>query len=173
MLKFKIKIFINGITNITSRPTTAMSYDPNARLAQFEETGTEPTVSDFFQMLRHHQEIRREKEREIEDKKNKKRELSHQIEAEELSQSQKRQQKADLMATSKFNVASIMPKVKSLVADKQFSEAEAAGNSGLSVIDAQKITVKGGRRTRRHKKRSGKSGHKRVHKKNKCMSRRR
>jgi hypothetical protein len=49
-----------------------------------------------------------------------------------------------------------------------------SGNAAHSVIGANVISAKGGgRRTRRHKKRSGKSGHKRVHKKNKCMSRRR
>ena len=65
------------------------------------------------------------------------------------------------MRTSTFNVKSIMPQVKSLVADKQFAQAEEAGNAGLSVIDDEEIPVNGGRRTRRHKKRSGKSGHKR------------
>jgi hypothetical protein len=78
------------------------------------------------------------------------------------------------MATSKFNVASIMPKVKSLVADKQFSEAEAAGNASQSVIGDNTISVKGGRRTRRHKKRSGKrSDHKKRSGHKKRMSRRR
>lgn len=146
-----------------------MSYDPNARLAHFEETGTEPTVSDFFQMLRYHEDKRREREREIENKKYKKQQLYNQIEDEELSQSQKRKQKADLMATSKFNVASIMPQVRSLVADKQF---EAAGNASQSVIGDSTFSAKGGRRTKRHKRINKKrSCHKRNHKK--CMSRRR
>jgi hypothetical protein len=145
-----------------------MSYDLDARLAHFEETGTEPTVSDFYRMLEHHAANRREIERKREERNNKKRKLYDQMEAEELSQSQKRKQKADLMATSKFNVASIMPQVKSLVADKQF---EASGNASQSVIGDSTVSAKGGRRTKRHK-RSGKSGHKRVHKK-KCMSRRR
>ena len=145
-----------------------MSYDLNARLAHFEETDTEPTVRDFYEMLEHHAANRREIERKREERNNKKRNLYDQMEAEELSQSQKRKQKADLMATSKFNVASIMPQVKSLVADKQF---EASGNASQSVIGDSTVSAKGGRRTKRHK-RSGKSGHKRVHKK-KCMSRRR
>ena len=145
------------------------SYDPDARLAHFEETGTEPKARDFFQMIRYHVDKGREREREIEDKKNKIRELNHQMEAEELSQSQKRQQKAALMATSKFNVASIMPKVKSLVADKQF---KASGNASQSVIGDSTVSAKGGRRTKRHKRINKKrSCHKRNHKKR--MSRRR
>ena len=150
-----------------------MSYDPAKRVAEMEAAGTEPTRADWYRMFQYHEEKRREREREIEDKKYKKQQLYNQIEDEELSQSQKRKQKADLMATSKFNVASIMPQVRSLVADKQF---EAAGNASQSVIGDRTFSAKGGRRTRHkrsgHKKRSGKSGHKRVHKK-KCMSRRR
>jgi hypothetical protein len=66
------------------------------------------------------------------------------------------------MATSKFNAASIMPQVRSLVEDKQFL---ASDNRSQSVIGDKTISVKGGRRTRHKKhrgKRSGKrSGHKR------------
>jgi hypothetical protein len=133
-----------------------MSYDPNERIAHFEQTGTEPSAADFYRMMQYHQAIRDKKQRD-------RRELSRQIEDEELSQSQKRRQKADLMATSNFNVASIMPQVKSLVADKQFLDS---GNASQSNIGGVKFSAKGGRRTR-HKR----SGHKRSGHKNRSGKR--
>jgi hypothetical protein len=138
-----------------------MSYDPNARLAHFEETGTEPTASEFYRMMRYHEEERRKNERNIEEKKYKKQSLYNQIEEEDELRAKKRNQREGLMATSKFNVKSIMPQVKSLVADKQFAQAEAAGNAGLSVIGDEQTPVNGGRRTRHKKHRGKRSGHKR------------
>jgi len=62
------------------------------------------------------------------------------------------------------------------VPKRAYSDDEQAfvdsGNASQSVIGTSRFSAKGGRRTRRHKKRSGKSGHKRSNKK-KCMSRRR
>jgi hypothetical protein len=65
-------------------------------------------------------------------------------------------QRESLMSTVKsYMESSIMPRVKSLVA-----EAEAAGNASQYVMGDSTFSAKGGRRTRRHKKRSGKrSGH--------------
>jgi hypothetical protein len=104
-----------------------------------------------------------------------KKDLYDQIENDDKMRADRRQQKADLMANSKFNAASIMPQVRSLVADKLFEQAEADGNAGLSVIDDEQIPVKGGRRTRHkrgaHKKRSGHN--KRRSNKKKRISRRR
>jgi hypothetical protein len=133
------------------------SYNLADHMAEIEAKG-DVSRGDWYRMLQYHEDKRREREREMENKKYKKQQLYNQIEDEELSQSQKRQQKADLMATSKFNVASIMPKVKSLVADKQF---ETSGNASQSVIGDSTVSAKGGRRTR--SKRSGhkRSGHKR------------
>jgi hypothetical protein len=51
------------------------------------------------------------------------------------------------------------PMLKSVISNKLYTQAEAAGNTGLSVIGNKQFKVNGGRRTRH--KRSGKSGHKR------------
>jgi hypothetical protein len=101
-------------------------------------------------------------------------ELEQQIEIADQTQAENRKQRESLMRTSTFNVNSIMPQVKSLVADKQFAQAEAAGNASQSVIGDRIFSAKGGRRTRHkhsghkkrsaHKKRSGKRSGKSVHK---------
>jgi hypothetical protein len=77
-----------------------------------------------------------------------------------------REQREQLMRTSTFKAASIMPQVKSLVADKQFATS---GIAGRAVIGDDIFHAKGGRRRTRHNKRSG--GKKRSYKKR--MSRRR
>jgi len=106
-------------------------------------------------------------------------ELERQIEIADQTQAENREQRESLMRTSIFNVKSIMPQVKSLVADKQFAQAEADGNAGLSVIGDKPTPVNGGRRTRRHKrsahkKRSGKrSAHNKRSDKRSSKSRRR
>ena len=138
-----------------------MPYDPEAHMAEIEEKG-DVSRSDWFRMLRGHEDNRREIDREREEKKNKKQQLYNQIEDEDLMQTEKRNQREGLMSTSKFNVKSIMPQVKSLVANKQF---EASGNASHSVMGDSTFSAKGGRRTR--SKRSGKrSAHnKRINKK--------
>jgi hypothetical protein len=74
-----------------------------------------------------------------------------------------REQRESLMRTSTFNVKSIMPQVKGLVADKQFIASE---NRAQSVIGDSTFSAKGGRRIR-HKR----SGHKRSGHKNRSGKR--
>jgi hypothetical protein len=112
-------------------------------------------ISDLYRLLWNIEEETRNKERLKEEEKYKKQLLYNQIENDDQMRADKRKQIEDLMATSNFKVASIMPQVRSLVADKQF---EAAGNpTSYSVIGDSTFSAKGGRRTRRHKR----SGHKR------------
>jgi hypothetical protein len=92
--------------------------------------------------------------------------MEKEMETDDRMQADRRNQREDFMRTSAFNVNSIMPQVNRLVADKQYI---ASGNRAQSVIDGVPIPAKGGRRTKRHKKRSG--GKKRSYKKR--MSRRR
>jgi len=128
----------------------SMSYDSyHKMLNEMEKRGTEPKRVDFFRMLQHHEEERRKKQIEMEKRQNEKRNLYNQIEAEDQMKADRQKQREQLMATSKFNVASILPQVKSLVADKQF---EASDNASQSVFGANTISVEGGRRTRRHKR---------------------
>ena len=94
------------------------------------------------------------------------RNLYNMIEDEDRMKAEKRNQREYLMRTSTFNAKSIMPQVKSLVADKQFIASE---NRAQSVIGDRTFSTKGGRRTKRQKKRSGKRSGKRI---NKRMSRR-
>ena len=146
-----------------------MSYDSEAHMAEIEAKG-DVSMSDWFRMLRGHEEKRREKEREREERENKRRNLYNQIEDEDRMQAEKRNQRESLMRTSTFNVKSIMPQVKGLVADKQFL---ASDNASQSVIGDSTFSAKGGRRTRHkrsgHKKRIGK----RSKSNKKRMSRRR
>lgn len=138
-----------------------MSYDPNERIAHFEETGTEPSAADFYRMMQHYQEIRDKNKRDREEKELRRRNLYNMYENEDQMQSEKRKQMEDLMGTSRFNVKSIMPQVKSLVADKQFL---ASGNASQSEIGDSTFSRKGGRRTRRHRGDKKRSGHKRSSK---------
>jgi hypothetical protein len=125
-------------------------------------------ITDLYSLLWNIDEDKRNRQRLKEDENYKKQLLYNQIEDEDRMKAEKQNQREDLMSTSTFNVKSIMPKVKSLVADKQFL---ASGNASHYVMGDSTFSTKGGRRTRRHKrsghkKRSGKrSGHKRsVHK---------
>lgn len=134
-------------------------YDPKKRVEEMEATGTDPTYGDWHKMVRHYEDERLKKEREMEEIKNKRQILYNQIEDEARKQAEKQQQKNDLMATSSFKAASIMPQVKSLVADKQFVTS---GIAGRTVIDDDIFHAKGGRRrTKRHKKRNGHKRNKR------------
>jgi len=166
------KMFSNGIITIT----TTMSYDPNEQIAHFEATGTEPSNADFYRMMQYHQEIRDKNKREREEEARMRRNLYNMYENDDQMRAEKRNQREGLMSTSTFNVKSIMPKVKILVANKQFL---ASGNASQSVIGNKQIPVKGGRRTRHkrsgHKKRSAhkRSGHKRSGKRSGRKSRRR
>ena len=136
-------------------------------------------ITDLYSLLWNIDETKRNKQRLKEDENYKKQLLYNQIEDEDRMKAEKQNQREDLMRTSSFNVKSIMPQVKSSVANKQFAQAEAAGNAGLSVIGYKEKPVNGGRRTRHKRsghKRSGhkRSGHnKRRSNKKKCMSRRR
>lgn len=85
--------------------------------------------------------------------------MEKEMENDEQMRANRRKEREDLMRTSTFNVKSFMPQVKSLVADKEFLKS---GNRAQFVIGNKTVSIKGGRRTKRHKKRSGKrSGHKR------------
>ena len=137
-----------------------MSYDPNKRVDEMVATGTNPTYVDWLKLHRHDEQQRRDKVREMQKRETERRNLYNQIENEDRMQAEKQQQKNDLMATSSFKAASIMPQVKSLVADKQFVTT---GIAGRTVIGDDIFHAKGGRRRTRHKRSGGKkrSGHKR------------
>jgi hypothetical protein len=129
-------------------------------------------IADLYRLLHNIEETKRNEVRENEYKNYKKQLLYNQIENDDQMRADKRNQREDLMSTSTFNVKSIMPKVKSLVADKQFL---ASGNASQSVMGDSTFSAKGGRRTRRHKKRSAhkRSGHKRSGKRSGRKSSRR
>jgi hypothetical protein len=137
-----------------------MSYDSVAHMAEIEAKG-DVYPSDWIRMLRGHEDNRRKRERERENEEYKRRNLYNMYEKEDQMQSEKRKQMEDLMGTSRFNVKSIIPQVKSLVADKQFL---ASGNASQSEIGDITFSRKGGRRTRRHRGDKKRSGHKRSSK---------
>lgn len=130
-------------------------------------------ITDLYSLLWNIDEAKRNRQRLKEDENYKKQLLYNQIEDEDRMKAEKRKQMEDLMGTSRFNVKSIMPQVKSLVADKQFAQAEAAGNAGLSVIGDKENPVNGGRRTRHKRSGHKRSGHKKRSGKRSNKSRRR
>jgi len=146
------------------------SYNLADHMAEIEAKGDVSRV-DLYRMFQYHEDKRRERERErereMENKKYKKQQLYNQIEDDDRMKAENREQREQLMRTSTFNVKSIMPKVKSLVADKHFL---ASGNASHYVMGNNTFSTKGGRRTRRHKKRSA---HKRSGKRSGRKSRRR
>ena len=144
---------------------SSMSYDPVAHMDEIEAKG-DVSRGDWYRMIMGHEEQRINKQREMEKRENEKRDVYNQIEAEDQKRADIREQREQLMRTSTFKAASIMPQVKSLVADKQFVTS---GIAGRAVIGDDIFHAKGGRRRTRHNKRSG--GKKRSYKKR--MSRRR
>ena len=147
-----------------------MSYDPVAHMNKIKAKG-HASYSDWYHMIRGHEdnarEIERERERERANEEYKRRNLYDMYENDDQERAKTQQQKNDLMATSSFKAASIMPRVKSLVADKQYVTT---GIAGRAVIGNDIFHAKGGRRRTRHKRSGGKkrSGHKRSgHKRNK------
>ena len=115
-------------------------------MAEIEAKG-DVSRSDWYRWIRGHEDNRREREREREEK--------------ERMKAETQKKREDLMRTSSTVIMkSIMPQVKSSVANKQFLSS---GNAIQSVIGDRTFSRKGGRRTKRQKKRSNKkrSGNKR------------
>jgi hypothetical protein len=150
-----------------------MSYDPNERIAHFEETGTEPSVTDFYRMMQYHQAIRDKKQRDREEKERMRLNLYNMYENEDQNRADIREKREQLMRTSTL-MPKVMTKVNKLVKMEQLHDQFLnSGNASQSVIGADTISVKGGRRTRRHKRSNKKRSNKKKHRSNKCMSRRR
>jgi hypothetical protein len=72
-----------------------MSYDPNERIAHFEQTGTEPSAADFYRMMRYYEDIRDKNKRDREEKESMRRNLYNMIEDEDRMKAEKRNQRED------------------------------------------------------------------------------
>jgi dsDNA-specific endonuclease/ATPase MutS2 len=137
-----------------------MSYDWEAHIAEIEAKG-DVSRSDWYRLIRGHEDNRREIERKRENEEYKRRKLYNMYENEDQNRADIQAQKEQLMRTSSFNVKSIMPQVKSSVANKEFLSS---GNAIQSVIGDSTFSRKGGRRTKRHHGHKKRSGHKRSSK---------
>jgi hypothetical protein len=108
-----------------------------------------------------------------EENKHKKQQLYNWIEDDDRMKAEKREQREQLMRTSTL-MPNVMTKVNKLVKmEKLHDQFLKSGNASQSVIGADTISVKGGRRTRRHKRSNKKRSNKKKHRSNKRMSRRR